>query len=239
MVIDGFTVIGSWPGLPDEHPVEELVEGLKRHKLDYACALSANSIFLDARGGNLATLTACRQDKRLIPIGVADPRVDGAQQVDACVENGFKLMALFPASQGWSFATILAKSTLQRLAAAQLAVLVEIAGEGEASEVLRVTGDLDFPLILLDVNLYTLAEAVSVMLVRPQAYLTTRLLCGGDTIEYLAQRVGADRLIFTSRFPVSCFSSAFLTAKFASLGDNERNAIMGGNMAALLGRTNE
>jgi len=236
MVIDGFTVIGGWPGLPDDHPVEQLIEGLDRYKLNYACAVSANSIFLDARGGNQATLAACRQDKRLIPIGVADPRVNGAEQVEACVQQGVRLMALFPASQGWSFSTLLAKSTLQRLAAANLPVFIEVAGEGAASEILRVTSDYPMPVILLDVNLYTLAEAVSVMIARPQTYITTRLLCGGDTIEYLAQRVGAEHIVFSSRYPVSCFSAAFLTAKFASLSNDDRNAVMGGNLAGLLGR---
>ena len=235
MVIDGFTVIGSWPGLPDDHPVDHLISGLDRYKLDRACALMANSIFLDALGGNAATAATCRQDPRLVPIGVADPRVNGVELVDTWARQGFRLMAAFPASQGWSLATILAKTMFQRLAETKQVLFIEAGGEGAASEILRATGELSLPIILHDVTLFTLAEAMSVMQARPQTYISTRLLCGGDTIEYITQQLGADRLIFTSRFPVSCFSSAFLTAKFANLNDADRNAVMGGNMARLLG----
>ena len=52
MLIDGFTLFGSWPGLPYDHPVEELVAGLGRFKLDRACTLSSQGIFFDAAAGN-------------------------------------------------------------------------------------------------------------------------------------------------------------------------------------------
>jgi predicted TIM-barrel fold metal-dependent hydrolase len=235
MVIDGFTIFGSWPGQPEDHPVEQLIEGLERFKLDRACTLRADSIFLDAASGNASTYATCQRDPRLIPIGTADPRVGGAGQILACQERGFKLIALFPESQGWSLESITAKAIIRQAAEANMALFIEAAQEGAASRVLESVKHYTMPVILLNTDLFVLAEAMAVLQERPNTYLTTRLLSGGDTIEYLVQILGADRLIFTSRFPISCFSSAFLTAKFAMINDADRAAMMGGNMGRLLG----
>ena len=235
MVIDGFTIFGSWPGQPADHPIQELVEGLERYKLDRACTLSANSIYLDAGLGNDATWEACQADQRLVPIGTADPRIGGVEQVAMCRERGVKLLALFPDSQGWSLESITAKAVLAAAVEAQMVVGIEAGRSGDPSRILAGMDNNGNPVVLLDVSLPVLSEAIAVLNARPNTYLTTRLLTGGDTIEYLCQTVGADSLLFASRYPVSCFSSAFLTAKFATINDADRNAIMGGNMARLLG----
>jgi predicted TIM-barrel fold metal-dependent hydrolase len=234
MVIDGFTIFGSWPGQPVDHPIEQLIEGLERYKLDRACTLSAHSIFLDARLGNDATWEACRCDPRLVPIGSADPRIGGVEQVLACRERGVKVIALFPDSQHWTLDSVTAKAVLKQADEASMPVIIESRHSGDPSRILANVEDYSMPVILLDVSLPVLSEAVAVLDARANTYMTTRLLTGGDTIEYLCNAVGADRLLFTSRYPVSCFSSAFLTAKFAMISDEQRNAIMGGNMATLL-----
>lgn len=235
MVIDGFTIFGSWPGQPKDHPVQELVEGLERHKLDRACTLSANGIYLDAGSGNDATWEACQADQRLVPIGTADPRIGGEEQVEKCRARGMKLLALFPDSQGWSLDSITARAVLAKAVEARMVVGIESGRSGDPSRILSSMENNDNPLILLDVSLPVLSEAIAVINARPNTYLTTRLLAGGDTIEFLCQTVGAGCLLFASRYPVSCFSSAFLTAKFAMINDADRDAIMGGNMARLLG----
>ena len=137
-------------------------------------------------------------------------------------------------------------------------VLIEAGREGDASAIIAAAHGLTISIILCDVSLRTLAEVMTICAIYRESpylhalkvpigevistlrggldiYLATRLLCGGDTIEYLSQQIGAFRLIFTSRFPVSCFSSAFLTAQFAQLDNEQRLAIMGGNLLRLLG----
>lgn len=258
MLVDGFTVFGSWPGLPSDYSIEHLISGLERYKVTNACTLSSKGIFLDAAAGNLETWSACQQDLRLIPIGVADPRLGGVEQVEYCREKGFKLMALFPTSQGWSFGNVTVRAILERLAEYNLPVLIEAGREGDASAIVSAAHGLTLTIILLDVSLRTLAEVMSICSINRESpmlhalkvpigevistlrggldvYLATRLLCGGDTVEYLSQQLGAFRLIFASRFPVSCFSSAFLTAQFAQLDNQQRQAIMGGNLMRLLG----
>lgn len=235
MVIDSFTIFGNWPGQPDDHPVEQLLAGLERYKLDRACTLAANGIFLDAAMGNEATRDACRRDPRLVPIGTADPRVNGIEQVLACRDYGFKLLALFPVSQRWSLDNIVVDRMVQTIADSGMSLIIESTREGDPSRISDCVGTRAMPLVLLDVNLPILSEAMMVVQARPQTFMTTRLLSGGDTIEYLAKEVGADKLVFSSQYPVSCFSSAFLTAKFAMISDADRGAIMGNNMARLLG----
>ncbi|MHB9130947.1 MAG: amidohydrolase family protein [Armatimonadota bacterium] len=234
MLIDSFTLFGSWPGLPYDHPIEHLISGLEHHKLDRACTLSTKGIFFDAAAGNQETWTVCQQDARLIPIGVADPRVGGEEQVRYCQSQGFKVMAMFPGTQGWSVSNVMTRRMLRFLDEAGLPVMIEAGSEGDATKVLEALQGLTLSIIFLDVSLYNLAEAMTIVQMRPNTYLSTRLLCGGDTIESLVQSVGVDKLIFSSRFPTNCFSSAFLTAKFAMITDADRTAIMGGNMERLL-----
>ena len=124
MLIDGFTLFGSWPGMPFDHPVEHLISGLEKYRLDRACALSTTGIFLDAAAGNAATYAASRQDARLIPIGVADPRVNGVAQAEFCKEQGFRVVALFPTAQGWSLGNLAATQLLARLNALELPVMI-------------------------------------------------------------------------------------------------------------------
>ena len=234
MLIDGFTLFGSWPGLPYEHSVEELVSGLDRFKIERACTLSSQGIFFHADDGNRTTEAVCRQNDRLVPIGTADPRMGACEQIEFCRQHGFRLMALFPDTQEWSLHNVNVTSILQCMAEAGMAVLIEAKYDGDASVILDRLGDLPLPVMLHEVSLRTLSEAMAVLRTRPNTFLGTRLLCGADTIELLCQEIGADRLIFTSRYPISCFSSAFLTAKFAGIDDAERLAMMGGNLARLL-----
>ncbi|MHB9024459.1 MAG: amidohydrolase family protein [Armatimonadota bacterium] len=234
MLIDGFTLFGSWPGLPYDHPIEHLLNGLDRHKLDRACTLATQGIYFDDAAGNETTWNACKGDARLVPIGVADPRDGGLDQVALCKERGFKLMALFPDAQGWSVSGIVARRLFRLLSEAGLPVLIQAGNDGDATAILEVTQGMDMPIILQDVSVRTLNEALTVAQLRPQTFLSTRLLCGGDTIEYLVQTLGHEALIFSSQFPISCFSSAFLTAQYATITDAARQAIMGGNMEKLL-----
>jgi predicted TIM-barrel fold metal-dependent hydrolase len=234
MLIDGFTLFGSWPGLPYDHQVDELVNGLDRFKITRACTLSSKGIFFDAAEGNETTWSISQQYERLIPIGVADPREGGVEQVEYCQAHNFRLMALFPALQGWGITSLAAKAVLQAIDAAQLPVMIQAEDPADLSTVLAAVENLSMPVIFLGVTLRTLTEAITAMQQRPNSYLTTRLLCGGDTIEYVAQTVGAERMIFTSRFPISCFSSAYLAAKFANVDDAAQRAILGENIARLL-----
>jgi predicted TIM-barrel fold metal-dependent hydrolase len=151
------------------------------------------------------------------------------------VNAGFRLMALFPSSQGWTMGSLPVRHTLEQIAAAKLPVMIEAGKDGDASAIIAAADGLTMPLILMAVSPPTLAEVISVLQARPDTYVSTRLLCGGDTIQYLAKAVGAERLIFSSGSPVSCFSSAYLTAKFADITDDERAAILGGNLDRLLG----
>ncbi|MEI7832825.1 MAG: hypothetical protein WCJ56_06490 [bacterium] len=235
MLIDGYTLFGSWPGLPYDHPVEHLLAGMKQHKIDRACTLSSQGIFFDAAVGNATTYAACQADARLIPIGVVDPRLNGVEQVVFCQQHGFRMLSMFPFAQNWSVDSICATQLLKAIADSKLPVMIEAYSDGDASQIWRAMGDQDIPLILLDANPNTLTETITLIQARPHTYLATRLLCGGDTIELLVDRVGADKLVFTSRFPISCFSSAFLTAKFAAISDQDRAAILGENISGLLG----
>jgi predicted TIM-barrel fold metal-dependent hydrolase len=234
MIIDGFTLYGSWPGYNEYHPITKIIEAVDKFKIDYACAISSQGIFVDALTGNTNTINDCATDSRLIPIGTADPRCNGLENVDFCIQNKMKLMALFPNTQGWIPTTLSARNLIEKISNAGLTMIIESPAEGNPTAIYTSLIGLDFPVILLDVSLRNLTEAISVIERRPNTYLASRLLAGGDTIEMLSSRIGSDKILYNSRFPLSCFSSSFLTAKYATITETDRNLIMGANMAKFL-----
>jgi predicted TIM-barrel fold metal-dependent hydrolase len=234
MIIDGFTLYGSWPGYNEYHPISKIIEAVEKFKLDYACALSSQGIFVDALTGNTNTINDCKTDPRLIPIGTADPRNNGIENIEFCQQNKIRLMALFPNTQGWQPTTLSARSLIEKISSAGMTLMIESSMEGNASAIYTSLIGLDIPVILLDVSLRNLKEAVAVIERRPNTYLASRLLAGGDTIEMLSKTIGSDKVIYNSRFPLSCFSSSFLTAKYATISESDRNLIMGTNMANFL-----
>ncbi len=234
MIIDGFTLYGSWPGYNEYHPISKIIEAVDKFKIDFACAISSQGIFVDALTGNKNTLNDCSTDKRLIPIGTADPRYSGIENVDFCQQYNIKLMALFPNTQSWLPTTLSARNLIEKISSSGMTMIIESKEEGNASSIYTSLIGLDMPVILLDVNLRNLTEAISVIERRPNTYLASRLLAGGDTIEMLSKTIGSDKLIYNSRFPLSCFSSSFLTAKYAIISESDRNAVMGENMSKFI-----
>ncbi len=234
MIIDSFTLYGSWPGYNEYHPISKIIEAVDKFKIDYACAISSQGIFVDAMTGNANTINDCMSDSRLIPIGTADPRYSGLENVDFCQKNNVKLMALFPYTQKWLPTTLSARNLLEKISSAGMTLIIESPADGNATSIYTSLIGFDLPVILLDVSLLNLTEAISVIERRPNTYIASRMLAGGDTIEMLTKNLGSDKIIFNSRFPLSCFSSSFLTAKYATITESDRNAIMGGNMANFL-----
>jgi|GEM_PF-3546798 len=237
MVIDALNIINGWPTLLSELDEKNIVEAMAKFKIDKAGVLSSKCIFFDAHTGNEMAVKACGSfPDKLLALGLIDPRVSIAEEIAYCVENGIKALTLYPETQGWSLDSLLAKKLFSELNNAfNMPLMIEAKSCGNIKYLYDLLSDFSAPVILVDVSLKNLSEALELVENAPNIHLTTRTLCGADTIEMLSKRIGADRLIFSSSYPVNSFSAAFLATRYAKIPQGDLNAILGDNIAKIFG----
>ena len=235
MLIDALTIMNGWPMLLSELNEKDIVESMAKFKVDKACLLSSKSIFFDAHSGNETVVEACKKySDKLLPIGFIDPRVSITEEIDYCVNNSMKIFMIYPETQNWRIDSLLGKELFSKLKDMSFPLMIEASKNENIKELTEVAGDFSSPVILVDVSLKNLSEVLELAKTNSNIYLTTRTLCGADTIEMLCKQLGADRLIFSSSFPVSSFSASFLATRYAKINQNDLNAILGDNIANIL-----
>ena len=236
-VIDANTLFGFWTTRPVDVSLQSLLTVLDKHQVDRACTISTKGLFSDHHEGNDQTWQAAQQDKRLIPVATVDPgRYLGvAEEIRERAAQGFPLFALFPESQEWSAGSACLTPVVAALAAAKKPVMVEARQPGAPCAVGKAFTGTQIPVILMGVGSDNLAEALAVAKEQPNVYLETHLLNTLGGLELVASEVGADRLIFGSRAPLHYFSSSFLLVKYSGLSEDDKNAVLGGNLSRLLG----
>ena len=235
MVVDAFTVISGWPMLSTELSADEFVNSLTKNKVDKACVISSKGIFFDAHSGNETTISICNDfSERLLPIGTIDPRVFIDGELAYCVNNNIKMFALFPETQNWDINSLIGRKLFTEVLKNNLPVMIESSRNSTVTDIYDAVKNASSPIILNEVSLYNLSEAVLLLEQNENIYLSTRLLSGADTIEMLVERFGAKRLMFSSRMPVSSFSAAFLATRYARISQSDLTAILGNNIAEIL-----
>jgi predicted TIM-barrel fold metal-dependent hydrolase len=106
---------------------------------------------------------------------------------------------------------------------------------GDASALARITGGKKHPLILEGIVFETLAEAVSAMRKHDNIYVETHALVVPGGLRFLAEQVGADRIIFGSDCPRSSLAGALRYVRESGLSDQDVEKVLGGNIKRLLG----
>lgn len=235
-VIDADTIAGFWPGRPADIAPSTLRATMDRHGVDRACVVSARGIFYDFIAGNSETLDWCRAEPRFIPVGTLDLRILAGyrQEIRRLSEAGVKMWRLFPEYQDWSFDQACFRRAVAALEDAGAVLFVS----GQPSAVARAIKGSRLPVILSS-HFYQLGDLLANLEEGAEYYLSLRLTHGPGVLDTLLTEVGAGRLIFGSNAPLSAMGAVTLrlqeTAQAAGLSPEDRAAIMGGNLARLLG----
>lgn len=150
------------------------------------------------------------------------------------VAQGVRLFRLFPEYQAWS---------VDSPAAQRVVGMVEEAGGilligGTPGAILPMIRRISTPVILTMAHLYQLSDLLVAAEQCPQLYASTRLLIGPRAIETAAAYMGHERLLFGSHAPLAYQASALRMVTTAALSEEQRAAILGGNLQRLLGGSN-
>jgi predicted TIM-barrel fold metal-dependent hydrolase len=234
-ILDLNTIFGFWPRARLELSVDVLLEAMQARQVTRSVAFSAKALFYDAGEGNDDTATVCASRPELIPAAVIDPRcypqcLDEARKRR---EQGFRVFRFFPDLHEYPVDFSPLEAVLPELSGC-LAVF-STGRPGAATALARRTSE-GVTLSLDPCGAETLGEALAAMSAAPALYLETTSLLAAGALEAAVGTAGADRLLFGSGAPLRALSSALMTVQLADLSDADRTALLGDNLARLLGQ---
>ena len=236
VVKDAYTVFGFWASRAVDISLPALCGILDKHSVARAAAVSTVGIFVDSHRGNDVTWQAAKDDARLLPVGTVDPR-GGARCIEELAERaeqGFRIFALFPETQGWSLDHACFQEALRIAQQGGALMMIEAGRQGAPTIIARAAERCEARVILSGIDYHNLGEALMVMKNLPNVFMESHQLTSADGIETAVDEVGSERLLFASCAPLKYYSSAHLRLEFADLAAGDRAAIMGGNFARLL-----
>lgn len=236
-IIDANTMFGPWPRTTADLSIDRLVDAVKSHGVTRALTISTLGMFHSHNDGNVETIAACQGRTELLPAATIDPRgyFEAMKLIPNLVSQGFKLFRFFPMEQGWPLDHAAFEDILNDLENVTAPVMINACRTGDASALGRIIGGKKHALILEGVTFQTLAEAVSVMRKHDNIYVETHGLVAPGALRFLAEQVGADRIIFGSDCPRSSLAGALRCIRESGLSEQDMEKVLGGNIRALLG----
>ena len=209
---------------------------MDKYRIAMSVTLSTAGVFCDHTAGNQATEEAAKSNKRLIPAATVNPQVyfGSGDDLRAITSRGFHMFRFFPDEQGWPIYSTAFESILKHLRPVGVAVMVDAGGAGEPTQVARLAADYSGSVILSSVSGESLAEAVAVMLGHPNVMLETHELHAPGALRVLADRFGAERIIFGSGAPRRSAASSLSYVLSSELSDAEKQLVLGGNIKRIL-----
>ena len=188
------------------------------------------------------TLEVVGQHPRLLPVGTLDPRYYLNWQGDlrACVEGGCVAIRFSPGIQHWSPVTLIFEKMVAAIQEIKLPVIVDFNGAGrEALEWIHQVGALthryDVPVVMNEVSYGYMGELITVMQEYANVYAAIRWLCLAEGLEVMVAAGIGDRLLYGSNAPKYSITALRNQVLMASISDEEKQAILGGNALRLLG----
>jgi predicted TIM-barrel fold metal-dependent hydrolase len=233
VIIDADALFGSWSRHPADASLDRLLALMTRHGVERACVCSTCGVDFSCDEGNAETAAVARRYPHLIPVATADPRsfVGAREEIQRCVEEGFRIFRLFPEYQGWS---------PDSPAGRRLLGLIEDTGcllilGGALPGILSVVRGLRIPVVLTGVHFYQMADLMAAVEGLPKVHLTTRFLMGPGALDTAVEVLGSQRLLFGSHAALSYMAPSLRVIEAAALTPAQRSGILGDNLQRLLG----
>ena len=218
-------------------PLDTLVAERRSHGIRLSLASSLLATWADGPTGNrLAAEAAADPANGLAAIAVVGPRRTGhaGRLVDEAERSG----AVGYRLDGWDGTTPPPESVhevLRAVAATGRPLLVPIARFGAASVIGAATDGLGIPVVLLGAHYMHIVDDVAAAVRYPHLHLETSALAHYRAIETVVGSIGAERLLFGTGSPIRAAASPISAILAASIPDEAKRAILGGNAVRLFG----
>lgn len=236
-ILDSHCLFGDWPKDPRDVSLGRLLEVLRELGVERGVCVSLRGAFYDHESGNDETLQACKQNRCLIPAATINPRHYHSREnlPAALVEKGFRMLRLFPNIQGWSPHSVVLERILNECADLKFPVAFPLGKFPDLGSLLCRLAPKGCRLILSDVYYSELSETIEVMRRRPEFVMELGHTCYPGSVEYLCRDLGASRLILGNNQPLESGRGAIEMIRRSDIGEEDKAAILGGNLSRLLG----
>lgn len=253
-MIDVQVYLSRWPfrRLPGDEP-SALAAALRRRGVTQAWTGAFDGIFhKDIAGANARLAATCRQygPGLLVPFGSVNPKLpDWREDLGRCAEE-FRMpgIRLHPNYHGYALGDPSFAELLRLAAARRLIVQLVLSMEDERTQtpLMRVPDvDLsplpellkkqqDARIAVLNADHLHAVEVARKLSASGGAWFDFCMVEGVGGVARLVRELSADRVLFSSNYPLYYFESAMLKVREAGFTDAERSAILEGNARKLL-----
>lgn len=235
-IIDASTTVGIHPKHRLDMSVERLVTEMDKFNITSSLSISTIAIFHQSEAGNAVTLDSVKESSRLVPMGTVNPRnyFGRAENMQAIRAQGFRIFKFFPVEQGWVINSTAFGEVLRQLAAFKTPLMINAGRPGDATAIAGMTSQYPAPVVLCSVSLDTLSEAITLMSRLPNLMVETHELHVPGGLELIADRIGADRIVFGSGAPLRSTASSLYYVLDSGLSDSDKQKVLGGNIKRIL-----
>lgn len=236
LIIDCDAYIGRQAASFEEATPEMLLGAESAEGVSYAMTYSVKARTYDARCGNDEVLRIAQKYPRILPVASVDPREHCRFELEIArvADLGFSAVRVFPELQGWQVDSLLFARIVNACAEHAMPLMLSANAAGRASEIVRVAKHTSNPIILLNVNYNTLAEALSAAAARPNTFISTQYFITPGALEIAAESVGADRLVLGTNSPEFSARPPINMIMLSELSDEDKANILGGNLARII-----
>lgn len=243
------------PGAPYDLP--GLLAELDLCRISRALVYHAGAKELDSRRANESLLEEIGGEKRLAPAAVINPAPcmpdrDLAAETEELYGRGFRAFRLFPLYHGVDFSDPRMCAVLKTLAWRKSALWLDFdqlwynfkqLGMHEQrvvdlSAVERIATEYpDLTLVVVGVNYNHFTRLFSLFDRCPNLKVETSLFQGFQTIRFVCEHWGAERLLFGTGLGQVSPGAARATLAYAEISTEHKGKIASGNLEALLGQS--
>jgi len=242
MKIDIGTVFGHWRYSAYDHSVEQVQKLLAKHGIDKAFASSTTGIFYDDISANDKTLSVCRQDDNLYPVGTISfsKYLDVEEEVAKRKEQGFKAFRIYNEYEQINFKGLVFKNFLTLLEKERETLIVKANGADGRScidDIAQAVADVNVPVLVLDLSGYDMVNGMHAAMYAKNIYYGTRLFNTMSSLELFCEKIGPDRLLFNSGIPFYYGNQAICRIQTALIDEASKEKIFSGNVLRIFGGT--
>jgi len=236
-VIDCSTHFGFLPYKDTDVSVEKLRLSMRRYGVAGALTYSLKGVAYDFQEGNEETLAVCKSNPGLLPVATVDPRrhLDVIEEIGKCGSKGFVALRLFPEQQGWKLNSAFFKPILKELQRLGMPLIVNGAGGGGPTEVIRAVEGSTIPVIMTGIGYGSLAEGIAAVLEHPALLIEAQVNDTPDSLAVTVDALGAERVVYGSGSPSVSMRSSINGIAEAELTDDQKALVFGGNIQRILG----
>jgi len=195
--------------------------------------------------GNRVLLEETAEHERLLPCWVLVPHhagemLPGPKVVAEMRERGVRAAKMFPRRHGYRFDEAVCGAIFSALEAAEIPLLIDV-GVGEDDQQ-ATFAEVDvvcrrhprLPVLLQKAKWNQTRDVLALLDAHPNTYIEFSTFQVHYGLEYLAERIGAERLLLGTEWPFKSPGAARAFIDYCELSDEDKAKVAGQNLSRLL-----